>query len=68
MESKKRKIALVVNRVRMEDEDALDVSFWLEKTPSERIEEVTSLRRKYFTWKNGFFPAKMEKVVYKRPL
>jgi len=68
MEPIKRKMAMVVNQIRMDDEDALDVAFWLTKTPSERIEEVTELRKRYFTWKNGFYPSKMEKVVNKKPL
>jgi hypothetical protein len=64
----KRKIALVVNQVRMEDEDNLDVLFWLNKSISERLAEVSRLRKNYFTWKNGIFPEKIEKAVHYRKL
>jgi hypothetical protein len=64
----KRKMAMVVNRVKMEDEDALDVEFWLGKTPLERLAEVVRLRKNYFTWLNGSFPQKIEKVVHRRKL
>lgn len=63
-----RKIAVVVNHVKMEDEDALDVSFWLQKTPSERISEVTRLRKNYFTSAGNRFPERIEKVVQYRKL
>lgn len=63
-----RKIAMVVNQVKMEDEDNLDVLFWLNKTVSERLSEVSRLRRNYFTWANGLFPEKIEKVVHQRRL
>ena len=49
---------MVVNRVKMEDEDELDVVFWLNQPISERIKAVTLLRRHYFTWLNGSFPEK----------
>ena len=63
-----RKMAIVVNHIKMEDEDALDVAFWLSKTPSERLAEVVRLRKNYFTWLNGSFPQKIEKVVQYRKL
>ena len=63
-----RKIATVVNQVRMEDEDVLDVAFWLAQTPSARLAEVFRLRKNYFTWANGSFPDKMEKVVHQRQM
>ncbi len=59
-----RKIAMVVNHVQMEDEDMVDVAFWLSKSPAERLSEVFRLRHNYFTWTNGSFPKKMEKVVH----
>ena len=68
MEPKVRKIAMVANKVRMEDEDELDVVFWLNQPVSERIKAVTSLRRSYFTWLNGSFPSKITKVVSRRKL
>lgn len=56
-------MVIAVNHVKMEDEDSLDVGFWLSKTPSERLAEVVRLRKNYFTWLNGSFPKKIEKVV-----
>lgn len=68
IQPKKRKIVKVVNHVKMEDEDQLDVQFWLQKTPAERLSEVASLRKNYFTWLNGSFPVKIKIVVQKREL
>jgi hypothetical protein len=56
-------MAMVVNQVKMDDDDQLDVGFWLSKTTAERIGEVTRLRRLYYTFVNGVFPEKIEKVV-----
>lgn len=50
----------------MDDEDNLDVLFWREKSISERLGEVARLRKNYYTWLNGFFPEKMDKVVTTR--
>ena len=63
-----RKIAMVVNQVKMEDEDSLDVLFWLSRTVSERLSEVSRLRKNYFTWADGKIPEKIEKVVQQRKL
>ena len=63
-----RKIALVVNHVKMDEEDALDIEFWLSKTPGERLAEVVRLRRNYYTWLNGSFPEKIERVVHYRKM
>jgi len=63
-----RKMAMVVNQIKMEDEDMLDVAYWLSKTPAERLAEVYRLRKNYFTWANGSFPEKIEKVVNRRKL
>ncbi|WP_211480904.1 hypothetical protein [Arcticibacter eurypsychrophilus] len=63
-----RKMAMVVNQVKMEDEDSLDVLFWLSKSASERLSEVSRLRKNYFTWADGQFPEKMVKVVHQRRL
>jgi hypothetical protein len=63
-----RKIAMVVNQVKMEDEDSLDVLFWLSRTVSERLSEVSRLRKNYFTWADGKFPEKIEKVAQQRKL
>jgi hypothetical protein len=59
-----RKIAMVVNHIKMDDEDVADVAFWLSRSPTERLSEVFRLRHNYFTWANGTFPTKMEKVVH----
>ncbi|MDB5091620.1 MAG: hypothetical protein JWR09_5614 [Mucilaginibacter sp.] len=61
-------MAMAVNHVKMEVEDSLDVGFWLSKTPSERLAEVVRLRKKYFTWLNGSFPQKIEKVVHQKKI
>jgi hypothetical protein len=63
-----RKMVMVVNQVKMEDEDQSDVLFWLSKTASERLSEVGRLRRNYFMWANGVFPEKIEKVIHHRKL
>jgi hypothetical protein len=63
----KREMIKVVNHVKMEDEDYLDVLFWRSKSMGERLAEVTRLRKNYYTWLNGSFPEKMTKVVSKRP-
>lgn len=59
---------MVVNQVKMEDEDDLDVQFWQAKSSVERLAEVTRLRVNYYTWLNGFYPEKIEKVVSQRIL
>jgi hypothetical protein len=58
-----RQIVKVVNHVKMEDEDYLDVLFWRSKSVAERLHEVTRLRKNYYTWLNGSFPEKITKVV-----
>lgn len=62
-----RKIVKVINHVKMEDEDGLDVLFWQSRSVLERLEEVARLRKNYYTWLNGYFPEKMDKVVTTRP-
>ena len=61
-----RKIAMVVNQVKMEDEDTLDVAFWLTQTPSSRLAEVVRLRKNYFTSMNGSFPTRMDRIISQR--
>jgi len=61
-----RKIAKVVNHVKMDDEDSLDVLFWRSRPMRERLEEVIRLRKNYYTWLNGFFPEKIDKVLTTR--
>ncbi|MES2810246.1 MAG: hypothetical protein V4619_16555 [Bacteroidota bacterium] len=63
-----RKIAIVAKHIQTGDEDAADVAFWLSRSPAERLEEVVRLRRNYFTWLNGEFPSKIEKVINKKRL
>jgi len=65
---KVRKIAMVANQIKMEDEDRLDVEYWLSRSPKERISAVTNLRKTYFTWLNGSFPSKMERVISQRKM
>jgi len=59
-------MVMVVNKVKMEDEDELDVLFWLNQPISERLKTVVSLRKHYFTWLNGSFPENIAKVVNRR--
>ncbi|QNK61599.1 hypothetical protein H7F33_13660 [Pedobacter sp. PAMC26386] len=54
-----RKIAMIVNPVKIDDEDSLDVLYWLSRTVSERLSEVSRLIKNYFTWINGNFPDKI---------
>lgn len=61
-------MAMVVNHVKMVDEDNLDVLYWLSKSESERIAEVTRLRVNYYTGLNGSYPQKIAKIVTKRVL
>jgi hypothetical protein len=63
-----RKIAMVAQQVKMEDEDELDLLFWQSKPVSERLAEVCRLRKNYFMWAEGVFPEKIEKVVHQRKL
>jgi len=63
-----RKMVMVVNHVKVEDEDHLDIQFWQSKSTLERLAEVTRLRINYYTWLNGFYPEKIEKVVSRRAL
>ncbi|MNL22702.1 hypothetical protein D3C87_1440590 [compost metagenome] len=57
-------MAMVVTTIKMEDEDRLDVLFWLSKTVAERLSEVLRLRKNYFSWADGKFPQRIEKVVH----
>lgn len=61
-------MAMVVNHVKLEDEDGLDILFWRSKSAEERIAEVTRLRVNYYTWLNGSYPKSIEKVITKRSL
>ncbi len=63
---KKRKMAMVVGQVKIDEEDLQDIRFWLDRPASERIGEVTRLRRAYYTWLLGTYPEHMEKVVTQR--
>jgi hypothetical protein len=61
-----RKMAKVVNQVKMDDEDHADVLFWRSKSVAERLAEVARLRKNYYTWLNGSFPQKMARVITNR--
>lgn len=65
---KERKMQMVVNKVKMEEEDSLDVKFWLKRSASDRIAEVTRLRHEYYSWLLGEFPRQMEKTVIRRKI
>lgn len=66
--STNRKIALVVNQIHRDDEDKLDVLYWMSRPASERLQEVVRLRENYFTWLHGSFPKKIQKIVERRKL
>ena len=46
---RKKKNSKSFSQVKMDDEDMIDVLFWLNKTSAERIAEVTRLRKNYYT-------------------
>lgn len=60
---KKRKMAMVASQVKIDEEDLRDIQFWLARPASERIAEVTRLRRAYYSWLLGTYPQHMEKTV-----
>lgn len=57
---------MVANQIKMDEEDLRDVQFWLSRPASERIAEVTRLRKAYYSWLLGTYPSKIEKVVSQR--
>lgn len=57
---------MVANQVKMDEEDLRDIQFWLERPASERIGEVTRLRRIYYSWLLGTYPKHIEKIVTQR--
>lgn len=59
-------MTIVANQVRMDEEDVRDIQFWLGRPASERIAEVTRLRRIYYSWLLGSYPQHMEKTVIQR--
>ncbi|MBK1442570.1 hypothetical protein JHJ32_21400 [Parapedobacter sp. ISTM3] len=63
---KKRKMAMVASQVKIDEEDLRDIQFWLDRPASERIAEVTRLRRAYYSWLLGTYPQHMEKTVTQR--
>jgi hypothetical protein len=65
---KERKMSMVVNKIKIGEEDSLDVEFWLNKPVKDRIAEITRLRRAYFTWLLVKFPDKIERIVSRRTL
>lgn len=65
---KKRKILMVANQVKMGDEDAQDIIFWINRSASERIAEVTRLRQEYYRWLHGNYPDHIKKTVIKKRL
>ena len=56
-------MALVVNQIKIEDEDKSDVLFWQNKSVAERLAEVVRLRKKHFSSKKIQYPTKMV-IVY----
>jgi hypothetical protein len=65
---KERKMQMVVHKIKMDEEDQMDVQFYLKQPATGRIAEVTRLRHEYCTWFLGEFPKQMQKVVTFRNL
>lgn len=65
---KVRKMAMVARQVKMDEEDGLDVDFWLGRPASERIAEVTRLRHEYYRWLHGSYPEHIKKIISRRKL
>ena len=65
---KKRKMAMVARQVKIDVEDLQDIRFWSGRPVSERIADVTRLRRAYYTWLLGEYPEHMEKIITQRRL
>lgn len=63
---KKRKMAMVANQIKKEEEDLRDITFWLSRPASERISEVTRLRKAYYSWILGTYPERMKKTITQR--
>jgi len=59
---------MVAHQVNVSEEDALDVSFWMSQNPASRLAEVFRLRKNHFTWINGSFPKRMEKIISQRQI
>jgi hypothetical protein len=59
----RRKMEIVANLVNREDEDLMDIIFWLNKTESERLQEVYRLRQNFFQSPGKPFPKKISKTV-----
>lgn len=57
---------MVAHQVKMEEEDLRDIQFWLSRPVTERIAEVTRLRRAYYSWLFGTYPQQMEKTLMQR--
>jgi hypothetical protein len=58
----------VINQVKQDEQDELDLLYWLSKTPAERLQEVTRLRYNYYRWRDKVFPDKIEKIIQTRRL
>ncbi|WP_155907214.1 hypothetical protein [Lunatimonas lonarensis] len=65
---KNRKMAMVANQVKIDEEDLQDILFWLDRPASERIAEVTRLRRAYYSWLLGSYPEHIERAINQRNL
>ncbi|MBE8713029.1 hypothetical protein C4F49_04995 [Sphingobacterium sp. KB22] len=57
---------MVANQILKNEEDLMDIQFWLARSNSERIAEVTRLRRLYYSWLLGNYPERMEKTITHR--
>lgn len=65
-----RTMVIVGAKMSFAQAEEIDLSFWADKTYSERLAETERLRRMIWTYKLGTYPNKMKKVgvVIKRSL
>jgi len=61
-------MAMVAKQVKTEEEDLLDLRFWLGRPASERLAEVVRLRKTYYGWRLGTYPEHIEKTVCRRKI
>lgn len=68
MEQKVRKMAMVVNRVKMDEYDQSfeDLNYWLTKTPAERVSAVTFLVQQMLKPGQRMDKTKFKKIVLKK--
>lgn len=68
MEPKVRKMAMVVNRVKMDEYDQSfeDLNYWLTKTPNERVSAFTFLVQQTLKPGQRMDKTKFKKIILKK--